>query len=81
MFFVFCIIYKIDHVEGHNTWPAEITAVVENGQAANAGVMVGMYVIAMNDVTTQGRTLDDVVQGVISAKTEQTPLTMKLQLN
>ena len=43
--------------------------------------MVGMYVIAMNDVTTQGRTLDDVVQGVISAKTEQTPLTMKLQLN
>ena len=43
---------KIDHVDGHNTWPAEITAVVENGQAATAGVMIGMYVIAMNDGTS-----------------------------
>merc|ERR1711865_334638 len=72
---------KIDHVEGHDTWPAEITAVVPDSQASKAGIVPGMYVVGMNGESTEGKTLDDVVQGVIAAKTEQTPLTMNLQLN
>jgi hypothetical protein len=70
---------KIDHVEGRNTYPAEITEVVPNGQGEIAGVQVGMYVIEMNGVSTKDQVLDDIVQGVIAAKTNQTPLTMKLQ--
>ena len=91
-FFVICFIdfvvqldqplgMKIDHVEGHDTWPAEITAVVPDSQASKAGIVPGMYVVGMNGESTEGKTLDDVVQGVIAAKTEQTPLTMNLQLN
>ena len=70
---------KINHVEDHNMWPAEITTVVEGGQAETAGVVAGMYVVAVNGTTTQGLTLDDVVQCVIRAKMEKTPLTLKLQ--
>ena len=71
---------KIDHVEGHNVYPAEITEVVPDGQGDKAGVLVGMYITAMNGEPTSGKVLDDIVQGVIAAKTEQTPLTMTLQL-
>jgi predicted metalloprotease with PDZ domain len=72
---------KIDHVDGHDIYPAEITAVVADGQADKAGVKEGMMVTAMNGEPTNGQELDDIVQGVIAAKTEQTPLTMTLQLN
>lgn len=71
---------KIDHVEGHNIYPAEITQVVPGGQGDKAGVVVGMYVTHMNGDATNGQVLDDIVMGVVGAKTNQTPLVMRLQL-
>jgi len=71
---------KIDHVEGHNIYPAEITKVVPGGQGDKAGVVVGMYVTHMNGDATNGQVLDDIVMGVVGAKTNQTPLVMRLQL-
>ncbi len=71
---------KIDVTEEHESeeYPAIITEVVPTGQAGKAGVQVGMHVVAMNAVSTKGQTLDDIVQGVISAKTRRTPLVMTL---
>merc|ERR1711865_218790 len=72
---------KIDHVEGHDTWPAEITAVVPDSQASKAGIVPGMYVVGMNGESTEGKTLDDVVQGVIAAKKKQTHKKKKQKKN
>ena len=62
-----------------NSFPAMVTEVVAGGQAEAADIKVNMYVVAMNGESTIGKTLDDVVQLVIQAKTEQTPLVMSLK--
>ena len=63
-----------------DSFPAMVTEVVAGGQAEKAGVKVDMHVVAMNGESTKGKTLDDVVQGVITAKTELKPLVMSLML-
>jgi predicted metalloprotease with PDZ domain len=63
-----------------DSFPAMVTEVVEGGQAADAGIEVEMHVVAMNGESTKGKTLDDVVQMVIEAKTEQKPLVMSLKM-
>ena len=62
-----------------DSFPAMVTEVVAGGQAEAAGIQVNMHVVAMNGESTKGKTLDDVVQLVIQAKTEQTPLVMSLK--
>ncbi len=62
-----------------DSFPAVVTDVVAGGQAEDAGIQVDMHVIAMNGESTKGKTLDDVVQLVIEAKTEQKPLVMSLK--
>ena len=69
---------RIDHVEGHNTWPVEITEVVPESQASKAGIVPGMFVVGVNGESTAGKTLDDVIRLVTDAKTDQTPLTINL---
>ena len=64
---------------GDKSYPAMVTEVVAGGQAEAAGIQVQMHVVAMNGETTEGKTLDDVVQLVIEAKTEQKPLVMSLK--
>ena len=44
------------------------------------GVLVGMYVTAMNGKPTSGKVFDDILQGIIAAKKEHKRLTMTLQL-
>merc|ERR1711871_732489 len=64
---------------GADSFPAMVTEVVAGGQAEAAGIELNMHVVAMNGESTKGKTLDDVVQLVIQAKTEQTPLVMSLK--
>ena len=64
---------------GNESFRAMISKVEAGGQAEAAGIQVEMHVIAMNGESTKGKTLDDVVQMVLKAKTDQLPLIMLLK--
>ena len=61
------------------SFSAMVTEVKADGQAEDVGIQREMHIIAINGESTRGKTLDDVVQRVIKAKSEQTPLVMSLK--
>ena len=64
----------------HDSYHAMVTEVVDGGQAAGAGIRVGMLIIMINYSSLEGKATSDVVQMIKYAKTNLTSLVMEVYL-